>query len=114
MQCQLKLSQLIFINGNISLFILDLHDLKRLDFHNSVFEVLRDRLVSKVQEISKSNDDGAPAKLEAILEKSFPLNKIDTLLPVSMCLLKYLPKVLIFSMSLDYMIILKCILQFCT
>ena len=56
-----------------------------------MFEVLRDRLISKIEEISKS--DGATDKLEAILEKSFPLNKIETLLPVSMCLLKYLPKV---------------------
>ena len=74
-------------------FNVDLHDLKRLDFHNSVFEVLRDRLVNKIEEISKDNEDGASSKLEAILEKSFPLNKIDSLLPVSMCLLKHLPKV---------------------
>lgn len=74
------------------MFFLDLHDLRRLDFHNSVFEVLRDRLVNTIEDISKSGDDGCVEKLEAILDKSFPLNKIDTLLPVSMCLLKHLPK----------------------
>ena len=78
---------------------LDLHDLRRLDFHNSVFEVLRDRLVSTIEIISKSGDEGATEKLEAILDKSFPLNKINTLLPVSMCLLKHLPKVSVIYLS---------------
>nr|CAB3232512.1 negative elongation factor B [Phallusia mammillata] len=73
--------------------LLDLHGLKRIDFHQSVFEVLRDRLLSRIAEISKDNQDDAVEKLEAILEKSFPLIKIDSLLPVSMCLLKSLPKV---------------------
>ncbi|XP_076806661.1 negative elongation factor B-like [Clavelina lepadiformis] len=73
--------------------LLDLHDLKRSNFHCSVFEVLRDRLLTRIAEISKSNEPDSMKKLEAILDKSFPLNKIDTLLPVSMCLLKHLPKV---------------------
>ena len=86
-------SHTIFDDCSNGYVISDLHDLKRLDFHNSVFEVLRDRLVGKIENISKSSDDDATKKLEAILEKSFPLNKIDSLLPVSMCLLKHLPKV---------------------
>jgi len=72
----------------------DLHGLKRIDFHQSVFEVLRDRLLTQIAEISKANRDDAVDKLEAILEKSFSLIKIDTLLPVSMCLLQHLPKVI--------------------
>jgi len=59
-----------------------------------VFEVLRDRLLTQIAEISKANRDDAVDKLEAILEKSFSLIKIDTLLPVSMCLLQHLPKVI--------------------
>ncbi|XP_078490681.1 negative elongation factor B [Ciona intestinalis] len=71
--------------------LLDLHDLKRLDFHQSVFEVLRDHLLNRITEISKEKDSAE--KLNAILEKSFPVIKIDSLVPVSMCLLKHLPKV---------------------
>ncbi|XP_039248129.2 negative elongation factor B-like [Styela clava] len=73
--------------------LLDLHGLKRLDFHKSVFEELREKLQSRIEEISKSGDEDAHEKLEAILDKSFPLIKIKSLQPVTMCLFKHLPEV---------------------
>lgn len=73
--------------------LLDLHNLKRIDFHKSVFDTLRDCLLTKIAEISNGNNADSKEKLEAILDKSFPLISIDSLLPVSMCLLKHLPKV---------------------
>lgn len=70
-----------------------MHGLKRIDFHQSVFEELREKLLERIGQISKSGDEDANDKLEAILEKSFPLVKIESLEPVTMCLFKHLPEV---------------------
>lgn len=73
--------------------LLDLHGLKRLDFHQSVFDELCEKLKEKISDLAKSGDPEAHGKLEAILEKSFPLMKIHSLQPVTMCLFKHLPEV---------------------
>lgn len=73
--------------------LLDLHGIRRREFHTSTFEELRNKLIERISDISKSGDASAVEKLEAILDKSFPLIKIESLQPVSMCLFSHLPEV---------------------
>lgn len=67
-----------------ALNLLDLHAVRRLDFHVSIADELRDNLVKKVEELSVSingvNKDSNSSvlnedkrKLEELLDKSFPL-----------------------------------------
>lgn len=73
--------------------LLDLHGLKRLDFHNSVLEDLRDKLVTQIESVSnqdRNNPKERERKLKELLTKSFPVIKIKQLRPVVMCVLKNL------------------------
>ncbi|TRY93158.1 hypothetical protein DNTS_012850 [Danionella cerebrum] len=72
---------------------LDLHGTPRLEFHQSVFDELRDKLMERVATIAKGLDDDRYVKLEELLEKSFPLVKMPSIQPVVMQVLKHLPKV---------------------
>lgn len=64
-----------------ALNLLDLHGIKRLDFHSSIADELKDHLIKKVEELSASvklkesspTFDQDVGKLEDLLEKSFPL-----------------------------------------
>uniref|UniRef100_A0AAZ3Q3X3 Negative elongation factor B n=2 Tax=Oncorhynchus TaxID=8016 RepID=A0AAZ3Q3X3_ONCTS len=55
---------------------LDLHGTPRLEFHQSVFDELRDKLMERVATIAEGKDEERYGKLEELLEKSFPLVKI--------------------------------------
>merc|ERR1719384_1590432 len=71
--------------------LLDLHGIKRLDFHNSVLEDLRDKLIGQIKQIGinlKNNPKEKERKLKELLVKSFPVIKIKQLRPVVMCVLK--------------------------
>ena len=75
--------------------LLDLHGIKRLDFHNSVLEDLRERLVSQIAALGQGGNQQvslAPKererKLKELLVKSFPVIKIKQLRPVVMAVLK--------------------------
>merc|ERR1712110_133977 len=71
--------------------LLDLHGIKRLDFHNSVLEDLRDKLISQIKRINvtlKNDPKEKEKKLKELLVKSFPVIKIKQLRPVVMCVLK--------------------------
>ena len=70
--------------------LLDLHGIKRLDFHNSVLEDLREKLVSQIEAVSDKNPKEREKKLKELLVKSFPVIKIKQLRPVVMCVLKNL------------------------
>ena len=70
--------------------------MKRLDFNESVFEVLKTKFFEQIEMISKNNDTNSKEKILLILEKSFPLVKVESLAPISMCLLKHLKKVILF------------------
>ncbi|KAL7980962.1 hypothetical protein Chor_002116 [Crotalus horridus] len=73
---------------------LDLHGTPRLEFHQSVFDELREKLLERVSAIAaegKANE--RYKKLEDLLEKSFPLVKMPSIQPVVMCVMKHLPKV---------------------
>ncbi|XP_054592711.1 negative elongation factor B isoform X2 [Nothobranchius furzeri] len=72
---------------------LDLHGTPRLEFHQSVFDELRDKLMERVATIAEGKEDDRYVKLEELLEKSFPLVKMPSIQPVVMQVLKHLPKV---------------------
>lgn len=72
---------------------LDLHDIRRLDFHTSVVEELREKLLEKISRLANSNDDERFKKLDALLLKCYPAIKVNTLRPVVMCILKHLPQI---------------------
>ncbi|XP_039279507.1 negative elongation factor B isoform X2 [Nilaparvata lugens] len=68
--------------------LLDLHGVRRLDFHTSVLEELRDRLVAHINEIGQKEGKENERKLKEMLSKSFPLVKVKALRPVVMCILR--------------------------
>lgn len=72
---------------------LDLHGTPRLEFHQSVFDELRENLMERVAIIAEGKEEDRYAKLEELLEKSFPLVKMPSIQPVVMTVLKHLPKV---------------------
>ncbi|EDO30397.1 predicted protein [Nematostella vectensis] len=65
---------------------LDLHGVRRLDFHSSVMEHLRESVLEKVKDLSTQ-------KLEEILEQSFPFIHVKELRPVVVAVMKHLPKI---------------------
>uniref|UniRef100_A0A8D0HGZ8 Negative elongation factor complex member B n=1 Tax=Sphenodon punctatus TaxID=8508 RepID=A0A8D0HGZ8_SPHPU len=73
---------------------LDLHGTPRLEFHQSVFDELREKLLERVSTIaSEGKAEERYKKLEDLLEKSFALVKMPSIQPVVMCVMKHLPKV---------------------
>jgi negative elongation factor B len=66
-----------------ALNLLDLHNIKRLDFHLSIADELKDNLSKRVEELAsqtkdatlKENNNVALKKLEDLLDKMFPLIK---------------------------------------
>jgi len=68
--------------------LLDLHGIKRLDFHNSVLEDLRDKLVAQIGELGNSEGKEKEKKLRDLLSKSFPVIQIKEVRPVVMSILK--------------------------
>ncbi|XP_033029572.1 negative elongation factor B-like [Lacerta agilis] len=73
---------------------LDLHGTLRLEFHQSVFEELREKLLERVSAIaSEGKAEERYKQLEDLLEKSFPLVKVPSIQPVVMCVMQHLPKV---------------------
>ncbi|XP_051492489.1 negative elongation factor B [Apus apus] len=73
---------------------LDLHGTPRLEFHQSVFDELREKLLERVSTIAlEGKVEERYKKLEDLLEKSFSLVKMPSIQPVVMCVMKHLPKV---------------------
>ena len=72
---------------------LDLHGMLRLEFHQSVMEELRDRLLQRIREIASTNEKTKHKTLNELLTKSFPVIKVKALRPVIMCLMQNLPKI---------------------
>jgi len=73
---------------------LDLHGIMRLEFHQSVMEELRDRLLQRIREIAAGTDKAQSHKmLGELLTKSFPVIRVRQLRPVIMCLLQHMPRI---------------------
>ncbi|GLV45682.1 NELF-B [Carabus blaptoides fortunei] len=73
--------------------LLDLHGVRRLDFHTSVLEELREKLVSHINEIGLKEGRDRDKKLKELLAKSFPLVRVKALRPVVMCILRNTPQI---------------------
>ncbi|ESO90747.1 hypothetical protein LOTGIDRAFT_227518 [Lottia gigantea] len=72
---------------------LDLHGIKRFEFHTSILEQMIDKLTNHIRLLATEGGDDRFKKLESLLEKSFPVIKLKTVRPVVMCILKYLPEI---------------------
>ncbi|CAG0883204.1 unnamed protein product [Darwinula stevensoni] len=73
--------------------LLDLHGLRRYEFHQSVMEDLREKLLSRISEVGQQDTPEKDDKLHELLTKSFPVIKIEGLRPVVMTILKYMNQV---------------------
>lgn len=76
--------------------LLDLHGVRRLDFHASVLEELREKLVRRINEIGTERGEKGIAgdrRLKELLSKSFPAVRVTALRPVVMCILRNTPHI---------------------
>ncbi|XP_017780836.1 PREDICTED: negative elongation factor B [Nicrophorus vespilloides] len=73
--------------------LLDLHGMRRLDFHTSVVEELREKLISHINEIGLKQGPERDKKLQELLVKSFPVVKVKSLRPIVMCILRNIPTI---------------------
>ncbi|XP_012228280.1 negative elongation factor B [Linepithema humile] len=76
--------------------LLDLHKVGRLDFHISVLDELREKLVKQINEIGvERTDKGASGdkRLRELLSKSFSAVRVPALRPVVMCILRNTPHI---------------------
>ncbi|XP_046412906.1 negative elongation factor B isoform X2 [Neodiprion pinetum] len=75
--------------------LLDLHGVRRLDFHASVLEELREKLVKRIAEIGAERGEkgGSDRRLKDLLAKSFPAVRVAALRPVVMCILRNTPHI---------------------
>lgn len=72
---------------------LDLHGVKRLDFHMSTLEEMRERLIKRVEELAASGREEDVKIMEDLLEKSFPVVKVKNIRPVVLSILEHLPQI---------------------
>jgi len=68
--------------------LLDLHGVKRLEFHRSVLEELKGRLRQQTEKLGQSDSPQDHRRLQELLVRSFAFIKIPTLQPVVMAVLK--------------------------
>jgi negative elongation factor B len=74
--------------------LLDLHGVPRLDFHTSILEELRDKLVQQINDTSsKMSQDQRERKLKELLNKSFPLIRVKQLRPAVMTILRNMKQI---------------------
>lgn len=69
--------------------MLDLHGVRRFDFHMSLLEELREKLITRINEIGQQDTPEKESKLKQLLDASFPAVKIKHLRPVVMAILKH-------------------------
>lgn len=73
--------------------LLDLHGVRRLDFHTSVLEELRDKLIAHINEPVGKDGKESDKKLKELLSKSFSVVGVKALRPVIMSILKNTPNI---------------------
>lgn len=75
--------------------LLDLHGVRRLDFHASVLEELREKLIKRINELGseKSDNKSGEKKMKELLSKSFPAVRVAALRPVVMSILRNTPHI---------------------
>ncbi|GAB6021888.1 hypothetical protein CHUAL_006054 [Chamberlinius hualienensis] len=70
--------------------LLDLHGVPRLEFHQSVLEELKQRLISQIQRLGQSDNKEKDKKFKELLNKCFPLVSLKPFRCVVMSVLKYI------------------------
>uniref|UniRef100_T1J7M6 Negative elongation factor B n=1 Tax=Strigamia maritima TaxID=126957 RepID=T1J7M6_STRMM len=73
--------------------LLDLHGVQRLDFHQSVLEQLRERLLKQIHELGQTQGKDTQKKLKDLLQKTFPIIRVRCMRPVVLAVLKHLSHV---------------------
>lgn len=68
--------------------LLDLHGVKRLEFHQSVLEELKEKLKQQTEKLGKSDSKQDHRRLQELLVRSFSFIRIPNLQPVVMAVLK--------------------------
>lgn len=68
--------------------LLDLHGVKRIEFHQSVLDELKERLKQQTEKLGKSESKQDHRRLQELLVRSFAFIKIPALQPVVMAVLR--------------------------
>jgi len=88
-----KVNSILIPSLQPALQLLELHDIKRLEFHRSCFKLLKDVLIKQIEEESQKSDAESKEKILKILDRSFKLIKVPTMASVPITVLKNLKKV---------------------
>uniref|UniRef100_A0A914XDQ1 Uncharacterized protein n=1 Tax=Plectus sambesii TaxID=2011161 RepID=A0A914XDQ1_9BILA len=78
---------------NPALKLLDLHGVRRFEYHEIVLNEVTERLLIRLRSLGEANDKKSQKLLEQQLEKSFALYRVPQIRPVVLEALKQLPKV---------------------
>lgn len=73
--------------------LLDLHGVPRLDFHTSILEELREKLIQQINDLSKMEAKEKDKKLKELLNKSFGLIRVKQLRPAVMAILRNMKQI---------------------
>ena len=73
--------------------LLDLHSIRRYEFHHSIMEELRQQLIDKCRQLSEVGNNKSYKTIEELLSKCFPLIRVKSVQPVVMEIMKLLPRV---------------------
>ncbi|XP_059617320.1 negative elongation factor B [Phlebotomus argentipes] len=73
--------------------LLDLHGVRRLDFHTSVLEELRDKLVAEINKLGAKEGRERDKIFDKLLKESFPVVRVRALRPIVMCILRNTPHI---------------------
>uniref|UniRef100_A0A1B0GLC0 Negative elongation factor b n=1 Tax=Lutzomyia longipalpis TaxID=7200 RepID=A0A1B0GLC0_LUTLO len=73
--------------------LLDLHGVRRLDFHTSVLEELRERLIAEINKLGAKEGRERDKILDKLLKESFPVVRVRALRPIVMCILRNTPHI---------------------
>ncbi|KAG8178887.1 hypothetical protein JTE90_018576 [Oedothorax gibbosus] len=73
--------------------LLDRHGIPRQEFHLSVLEELKDRLIAQIEKLGHNDSREREKKLKELLQKSFILINVPKIKPVVLCILKNMDRV---------------------
>lgn len=70
--------------------LLDLHGVRRLDFHNSILEELREKLITEINKLGQNSKE-RDVIFNKLLRESFPVVRVKALRPIVMAILRNTP-----------------------
>lgn len=72
--------------------LLDLHGVRRLDFHNSILEELREKLITEINKLGQNTKE-REVIFNKLLRESFPVVRVKALRPIVMAILRNTPQI---------------------